>query len=43
MTQRPYKLNPRKIEKCFAIFLIALISEVFKESTDLLKSSRGWI
>lgn len=41
MTQKPYTLIPRKIEKCFEIFLIALISEVFKESTDLLKSSGG--
>lgn len=40
-TQKTYKLISPKAEKCFEILLIALISEVFKESTDLLKNRRS--
>lgn len=38
VTQKTYKLISLKTEECFEILLIALISEVFKESTDLLKN-----
>lgn len=40
-TQKTHKLISPKAEKCFEILLIALISEVFKESTDLLKNRRS--
>lgn len=38
VAQKTYKLISLKTEECFEILSIALMSEVFEESTDLLKN-----